>query len=213
MQDRPNRGRWVRITMLALGLVVMVSGLSFGWLRTYRPEDRLRLGWKAYAESHWDTASVLARERLKQSSGDREALRLLARSSIQLGRDSTAMVIYEQLGSSAMLAEDLYLLGVSLGRTGNRQGSIEVWQQALKAEPDHPATLYEMTQVYLRADRFHSAAAAASHLAQHSTWKDQADVLMGQIELKRENPGKAGELWQQVLGASPLLLEGSKHPW
>jgi len=147
----------------------------------------------------------LARERLKAAHDDREALRLLARSSIRLGRDSSAMSVYEQLGSSAMAAEDLYLLGIALARTGHPKGSIEVWEQALKADPDHAETLHEMIKVQLQANLFNAAAAAASRLARHPDWRNRADALMGWIELNRDHPGKAAQLWQQVLAREPPL--------
>jgi tetratricopeptide (TPR) repeat protein len=113
------------------------------------------------------------------------------------------MTLFEQLGPAAMEADDLYLLGIALARTGNSKASIEVWEKALKADPDHPASLYEMIQVHLAADRFQAAFAAATRLARDPAWRDRADALMGQIELRRDNPEKTIELWQSILATEP----------
>ena len=212
MQERAHQGRWFISAVLVLGLIVLLSLVSFLWVRSRRPPDFLDAGLDAYARGDWEAASNWARERLKLASSDREAVRLLARSSIQLGHDSSALSLYERLGFSAMAADDLYLLGTTLARTGNPQESVKVWEQALKADPDHPETLYEMIKVHLRTDRFSAAAAAASQLAKHVDWRGRADALMGQIELKRDNPGKAAQLWQQILAHEPVVSENASVP-
>ena len=212
MQERANRGRWPVSTMLVLGLAALLSSASFLWVRSRRPTNSLSSGLDAYARGDWVTASDWARERLKQASDDREALRLLARSSIRLGRDSSALSLYERLGPSSMLIDDLYLLGTALARAGNTKGSVEVWEQVLKADPDHPETLHEMIKMHLQASRFHAAAAAADRLARHPDWRNRADALMGRIELNRDNPAKAAQLWQQVLTHEPAVPGNASVP-
>ena len=211
MQGKVDQGRWFAYAMAALGLAAFLSLVSLFWFRSRRPADSLRQGLEAYARGDWQAASNLARERLKLTSTDGAALRLLARSSVRLGRDSSAMSLYEQLGSDAMAADDLHLLGVALARNGNSKGSVEVWERGLRADPDHPATLYEMIQVHLRADRFNAAAAAAGRLANHPDWQDRADALLGQIEFNRDHPEKAVERWERVL-AHESEVPGNKSP-
>ena len=82
------------------------------------------------------------RARLKGTTDDRAAVRLLARASVHLGRDSSALLLFERIGNRSMMADDLYLLGVALSRTGNDKGSAEEWTQGLRADPDHPQILY-----------------------------------------------------------------------
>ena len=48
----------------------------------------------AYEKKDWTKAADFARMRLKVDGGDPEALRLLARSSIRLGRDAAGAAIY-----------------------------------------------------------------------------------------------------------------------
>jgi len=62
-----------------------------------------------------------------------------------------------------------------------------------------------MINVHLRADLFHAATAAADRLAKHPDWRNRADAVMGWIELSRDNPGKAVQLWQQVLAHEPTV--------
>ena len=48
-----------------------------------------------------------------------------------------------------MTADDFYLLGIAVSRTGNPKGGVEVWEQGLRANPDHPETLDALIPVYL----------------------------------------------------------------
>lgn len=191
------------MVIAALGLFLLISLSCLIWFQTRSRVDPLQSGRDAYARGDWEAAYNAARSRLKQVSGDREAIRLLARASVQLGRDTSAMALYDQLGQSAMEADDLYLLGKTLARTGNSKGSVEVWKEGLKETPDHSETLFEMIRVHLAAERFDAGSAAAQALARHPDWKDRADVLMGWIELGRENPARAVELWQPILARGP----------
>jgi tetratricopeptide (TPR) repeat protein len=158
--------------------------------------DPLTRGVEAYARGDWEAASNLARERLKKVKDDSAAIRLLARAAARLGQDASVLSLYQRLGSGAMLPDDLYLLGVSLGRTGNPKGAVEVWEQALKVDPDHADTLYEMTKIHLQADRFQAAATLANQLIKHPHWRKRASELLGRIEMGRNQPGSAIEFWQ-----------------
>jgi tetratricopeptide (TPR) repeat protein len=122
------------------------------------------------------------------------------------------MSLYEQLGSGGMEPDDFHLLGISLARMGNPKGSVEVWENALKQDPDHPATLYEIIQVHLRAERFDAAASAALRLAGDPIWRDRAIAMLGQIEFSRDNPGKAVEFWKQVLTDRKTELPRQQTP-
>ncbi|MGC1723158.1 MAG: hypothetical protein WA746_29620 [Isosphaeraceae bacterium] len=73
--------------------------------------------------------------------------------------------LFERIGNRSMMADDLYLLGVALSRTGNDKGSAEEWTQGLRADPDHPQILHGMIKVNLKMDRFFEAAAEARRLA------------------------------------------------
>ena len=136
--------------------------------------------------------------RLKVAKDDLDALRLLARASIKLGRDSQAMALYERLGPQSMSADDFYLLGTALCRSGGRKGGVEVWEQALKADPNHPEILLELTGVYLEAARYHDATTTAKRLAKQPNWQSRAFALLGKIQLARNDPAGAIEFWQRT---------------
>ena len=59
----------------------------------------------------------------------------------QMGRDSSAVSLFHRLGSKAMSAEDHYLLGLALTRSGNGRAGLEVWELARAAEPNSTDTL------------------------------------------------------------------------
>ena len=113
MKVSTRRGHWPAIAVPALGSAFVIGLVYAWWLLAYRVTESLQSGREAYAQGNWETALSLARKRLKEAGHDREALRLLARSSVQLGRDSSAISLYDRLGPQAMAADDLYLLGLA----------------------------------------------------------------------------------------------------
>jgi hypothetical protein len=169
------------------------------WLHTKRSTSLLASSLEAYAHGDYEAASNLARDWLKVSTGDHDALRLLARTSAHLGRDTSAMWLYERLGERLMTAEDFYLLGTVLGRVGKADMGIEVWKQGLRAEPDHPQLLYAMIQENMKTSRYTEAISQAQRLAKHLGWQAYAAFLLGRIEYDRDNPVKAVEFWQRAL--------------
>ena len=118
---------------------------------------------------------------------------LLARASVDLGRDSSALLLFERIGNRSMMADDLYLLGVALSRTGNDKGSTEVWTQGLRADPDHPQILHGMIKVNLKMDRF-PGGRGGSPLAKQPAWQARANELLGRIQYARNNPAGAWNL-------------------
>jgi tetratricopeptide (TPR) repeat protein len=193
--SRPRR-QWL---VGALGLLAALAAAGFWVARPWRPADPLGPGREAYARGDWETASRVARERLKKPGDDPAAVHLLARSLVRLGRDAQAMSLYERIGPQGMQADDLYLLGVALARSGNAKGAIEVWQQALKADPDHPEALSEVSHFHLQNDRPHAAAKAADRLARNPAWEARADVLLGKAAFLQEKPAEAADFWLRAI--------------
>jgi len=201
------RRRWPLMNALALGLAATLTVTGLWWFHARRSADPLDLGLMAYARGDYETASNLARARLKRTTDDRAAVRLLARASVHLGRDSSALSLFERIGNRSMMADDLYLLGVALSRTGNDKGSTEVWKQGLRADPDHPQILHDMIKVNLKMDRFFEAAAEARRLAKQPAWQARADELLGRIQYARNDPAGAVEFWQRALEHESELRE------
>jgi hypothetical protein len=102
-----TRSRWLGI--LGLATISVAVGLGYAWTRP--SADPVARGLAAYSHGDWEEAAGRARERLKAAGDDPAALRLMARASVQLGRDDSAVSLFHRLGSKAMLADDHYLLG------------------------------------------------------------------------------------------------------
>ncbi len=207
MSRYQSRARW-----LGLITAVVVLTTSSIWLtrRLWVP-DPLMPGWRAYSEGDWEKALELARERLKVNGDDITALRLLARASIRLGRDSSAMAVYNKMGSGAMTAEDLCLLGIALNRSGNNR-ALEVWEQAFAAEPNHAETLFELTRAYSKNDRLDDAVKSARKLGECPGWEGQADALLATIALARNNPDDAITFWRKVIERKVSERGGTHTP-
>ena len=182
--------------------IIVVVGALFAcgiWLaKGLLVSDPVKRGWAAYSEDDWEKAIELARTRLKVSADDTPALRLLARASVRLGRDSSAMAVYDRIGPGAMSAEDLCLLGIALTRSGNSRG-LEVWEQACAAEPNHAETLFELTRAYSKNDRLADAAKTGQKLVNCPGWEGRAEALLGAIALARDDPNSALTFWRRVL--------------
>ena len=190
--ETQGRGRWFAALSLGVALALLAATAGwFWWNSLRRASDPLRPGLDAYARGDWNTAAKVARERTKEFADDLAAVQLLARTSVQMGRDSSALSLFNRLGPDFMTADDFYLLGIAVSRTGNPKGGVEVWEQGLRANPDHPGILYGLIPVYLKDDRFQAAADAAERLAKNPQWRDRAQTALRQIQLARGDPAAA----------------------
>jgi tetratricopeptide (TPR) repeat protein len=186
--------------MTALGTVLLASGLG-GWAWMRLSSDPVSRGRSAYARGDWESAAGLARQGLRAKAGgeDAEALRLLARSTVRLGRYLAAIAFYQRLGPPAMQVDDLHLLGIALTRTGSTRGGLEVWERARSADPDHAETLYELTRAYYANDRLEDAVQTGRRLAARPGWAARAEALLGKIQLAREDPEGAVAFWRRAV--------------
>ena len=86
--QRRRRVPPVVIGSVLLAIVGCGVGLWAAWARLF--PDPSTQGLLAYKRRDWSTAARSAREILKTRAGDPDALRLLARSSVQMGRHDLA---------------------------------------------------------------------------------------------------------------------------
>ena len=119
------------VWLAALLLVLAAVGLGLWFMKSRRDSDAVIRGNAAYSSGDWGRAADLARARLKAAPDDSGALRLLARATARLGRDSTANALFARLGSAALQSEDLFLLGLGLNRSGQVAEAERVWERAL----------------------------------------------------------------------------------
>ena len=149
--------------------------------------------------------------RLKKAGDDADALRLLARASVRLGRDESALAVFGRLGPAAMTPDDKCLLGIALTRTGNARG-VEVWEQVLAEQPNHAETLFVLTETYYRRDRLDAAAMTGRRLARLRGWEGRAEALLGAIELAQNDPEAALRSWRGILGGKQVEKEAGPPP-
>src|SRR5579883_2973339 len=147
-----GRRRWGAAVILA-ALVACGAGL-FAARTTLFPTtlDRARA---AYERGDWAAASALASNRLKETPADGEALRLLARASAREGRSDAARTFYTRLGgASAMQAEDFFLFGKLIDRTGDHETARSCWVAGLGADPKNAEILNEFARLYFQGAQF-----------------------------------------------------------
>jgi len=185
-----------RLTIIVVACILILSGLWLAWKRF--DSDPIRQGRAAFARGDWEVAAERARERLKQTADDTPALQLLARSLVRLGRDSSAVSLYNRLTPDALAPDDFWLLGLALTRSGDPRG-IKVWEQALHAKPSHPEMLFELTRIYSRNDKLAEAAETGRLLGKCPGWEARASALLGTIEQARDNPNAALNHWREAL--------------
>ncbi len=210
---------WLWIPLLLM--VVAGVGLEWMWSRwrserdagqdgsVPRPTSSLRWARKgtdlvsrsalAYARSDWDRAADLARQRLKTAPEDVEALRYLARSTARLGRDASANAMFARLGSTALQAEDLFLLGLGLDRAGQKDAAEGVWVKALRLEPDHAETIEQLIIRYTAQNRLAESAQLAERLARQPGWEWRGELDLGALRAELSDPAGAATVLRQAL--------------
>jgi tetratricopeptide (TPR) repeat protein len=189
-----DKRRW--LAEIAVMTCLAIGGIC--WLRLWTSEHWDDLGQRAYERGDWEGVVSASRARLKANRDDVTALRLLARALVRLGRDSTALAVFQRLGPQAMLPDDLCLLGIALTHSGNSRG-LEVWEQARSADPNHAETLFELTRTYLADDQLSRAMETGRRLASLPGWQRRGEILLGKVQFLLNNPAGAVKHWQQVL--------------
>ena len=97
----PRTGTRVRrreIAALAVAAIFLLVAGWIWWVAIRRSPGPLGPGLDAYARGDWEKAAGVARARLEEAADDITAARLLARASVQLGRDASALTLFDRLG-------------------------------------------------------------------------------------------------------------------
>lgn len=169
---------WIAISVVLL-CVSILGTVMFLRLRT-PAEDPLTLANAAYERKDWAKAAELARARLKADGGDQDALRILARSSIRLGRDPAGVTIYnDRLGAKGMQPEDRFLAGMVLARQGDDQAAMTVWSKAVQEGPEHPEMMLTLANSLARHQRLDEAAGLAQRVSRIPGWEAPGLLLTG----------------------------------
>ncbi len=182
----------VRVWLIGTGVALVLAGLAFAWHARRRASDSASLGAEAaYAHGDWTRAADLARRRLKAEPNDIEARRLLARSMARLGRDAEANAMFARLGTEALRAEDLLLLGKGLDRAGRKDEAGRIWEKALRLEPDHPETLEQLVILESARNQLVEAAELAERLALRPGWEFRGELDLAALRAELNDPARA----------------------
>jgi tetratricopeptide (TPR) repeat protein len=182
---------------VAIVAAATVAAGAVAW-RSLAPTPTGR-GLDSYRRGDWRGAAEIARGQLKARPGDREALRLLARSSARLGRDELALGLYRRLGTEAMQAEDLFLLGHGLLRGGQEGPALVALGAALDADPDHVEALRELAIYHQSGGDLLVAAGLYDRLAAQPGWEVWGEAGLGRVRHDIRDPEGAVEALEGVL--------------
>jgi tetratricopeptide (TPR) repeat protein len=205
---KPRHRRTVTGLLLLGVLGAMTAAATIAW--GVRPPDPLASGRLAYARKDWEHSLQQARARLRTQSNDPEALRLLARSAIRLGRDELGTTIYsDRIGIEGMETEDLFLLGLTIARQGQEELALQVWSKAAAEANDHPELLRSLAETLLRRQRIEEAAATAERLSRIKGWEAAGHLLAGTARASLGDHEAATAELQRGLENDPRTGAGS----
>lgn len=169
----------------------------FGLWPGSRNRDRAE---SSYGNGRWSEAAEHARLRLKAAPEDREALRLLARSTARLGRDGQANTLFARLGEGGLEAEDLFLLGLGLKRAGQADRALGVWEQAVAKDAHHAEALAQLALEYTARNRLVEAARLYERLARIPGWEMRGELSLGGLRSELNDPAGASLVLRTALG-------------
>ncbi len=200
-----RRGVWL---VIAVAVVLGLGGIAVGFRRHLPnwlgPGSRRAVARAAYESQDWQLALDLAREVLKSSPDDREALRLYARASARLQHDLTASSVYKnRLAGTHIEPEDYFLSGLMLARAGKSEMALEVWRKGTEIRPEFPEMLDHLARLSAQFHLMDPALDAARRLARQPGWEARGALLTGQIESMVEDPKRAADALQQGLERDP----------
>ena len=188
-----------RAGIASAALALTALGLGWGWMRWRGQPDLPAQAASAYAQRDFRLAADFARNRLKQAPEDKKALRLLARATARLGRDQPANALFARLGTPALQAEDLFLLGLGLSRAGQKESAGRLWEKGLALEPDH-AEMIEQLMIWNAAqNRLAQAAHLAGRLATRPGWELRGELFQGTFHTEMSDPAAAAAVLARAL--------------
>jgi tetratricopeptide (TPR) repeat protein len=197
-----------RVFAIAGSVVAAVAlagawAVAWAWPRLFA--GPLERGRAAYERRDWPSAASYAREALKATPGDREALRLLARSSGRLGRDATADALYRKLGRSGMGAEDYLIIAACLQRQGDLASAFRLLEKGHEADPDHPEVLHDLSLYCASMDRMSRAEELAERLTRLPGQAARGSALLGALRDTQSDPAGAVDALEKALRLDPEL--------
>ena len=194
-------------------LAVMAGGTGLWSARSRAISDPALRAAAAYGAGQWDSAAELARQTLAVRKDDPAALRLLARASARLGRDATAMTIYQRrLDEKGLDAEDHLVLGLLHQRHGHVEAAARAWKKAVEAEEVSPDLLEELGRVLIQGRRWDDAIAVTDRLSKKPGWEARGSMMLATVRVELNNMPGAAESFRRALELDPAEVDNSRHP-
>jgi tetratricopeptide (TPR) repeat protein len=137
------------------------------------------------------------------SPDDPTALQLAARAAARLDRDQAAIALYSRLLVEAVDAEDLFLLGRALSRSGKIDAAFTSFERARLANPNHPETLDALAQLFLQHDRECAADVAAGRLARQPGWEARGLLILGTARAELHDPAGSVQALRRFFQLDP----------
>ena len=201
---------------LVLALTVVIVGLAIAFaisrVRDRVPDRLLEQAKLSYGRGDWNQSAESARLVLRARPSETAALRILARSSARVGKDETAEAIYRRLGTGAMEAEDLFLLGRGLLKRDPHGPGLAALGAARDLDPDHPETLNELLGFLIEGQSLLQAAIDAERLSRQPGWEVRGMVLLARVRHKLLEPAAAAELLVDAIRRDPGLAQTQTDP-
>jgi hypothetical protein len=187
-----------------VAVAILVAGL--GWWATkrlQRGEDPLTSGRSAYDREAWEEAARMARKAIIAVPSSTEAARLLARSSARMGRDDSALALFDRLGPDNLEAEDNLLLSRMVARNGKPDAARALLWQAYVKNPSHGETLQELIRGLTREDALAKGVELAVALRAVPGWRGRGEIALGVLRAAQDDPKFGAEALEQALKIEP----------
>jgi tetratricopeptide (TPR) repeat protein len=198
----PYRYGW-RLWLLTIGLAAIGGGAGLWLGKPALFPDLTSRAASAYSQGDFRRADRLARQRLKEAPEDPEALRLAARTEARQGRDQAAIAIYRRLELRRMAAEDYFLLGRALSRTGQDELAEKSLEASLAADPGRPETWEALAPILARRDRSVAAEDLAERLARAPGWEVRGLMMLGTFRAQNQDPAGAAQALRRAFALDP----------
>ena len=201
------RLRWISV----IAALVILGALAAWFLPDLLggPQRRAR---RAYDRGRWAEVETFARQALKIQSGDVDARRLLARSLARLKRDGEAISIYQTLGKERLDSEDLFLVGASLLRKGNRDMGQAALESAKTEDPDNGEAIGALIGYYEQEDELTLARSLAEILSKIKGFKVSGFVALARISESLDDHSHAAAAWSSAFALDPKLVGQALAP-
>jgi Tfp pilus assembly protein PilF len=159
----------------------------------------------AYQSGNYELARRAVRDHLRLKSGDHDALLLLARATARQGDDNAAKRLYKAIGPASLQAEDYFLVGASLLRSGQDDLARQAFQTAEEADPRHVEALAALSGLCDRYKMYEMAEGYAKRAAESPGGAAAGAALIGKTRLALGDPSAAAPRFAEALRIDPAV--------